>query len=51
VDFITGSVQARSTNAENESTYLHTSVRIAEEIPVVNLKAEELENSLHRALD
>lgn len=45
----TGSVERRIVNAENESTFLYSPVEIVAKYHVYNIKANSLENALHKA--
>lgn len=43
-------VEERTANAENESTYLYAPIQIVEKIKVINLNAKTLEKTIHHAL-
>lgn len=50
VGFTSGTVKDRIANAENESTYLYSRVKVVAEFQVINLNPEALETALHHAL-
>lgn len=50
VGYTSGSVEKRIANAENESTYLYSPVKVCEEFQVANLDSEALETAIHHAL-